>query len=442
MSGTGPATTDVRVFGARGDGVADDTEPLRAAIAAMTPAGGTVVLPPGRYLTRALELPQGVSLQGTYSFATTATGSWLYCVDRDAPALTLHGGNAVREVAVFYPEQGWDDAAGAPAVAYPPTVFVAEHACRLLIRDVLIANAYDAIDADRHHEYLVLQNIQGYAIRRGVITDFSTDIDRWTTVHFNINCLWEAIDSSSHVSQELMRWTRRHGTAFTVRRADWLVMTDCFCWGYRTGLRLEESPAGHGSPGGIHAIACGYDACGLCVHMSSGFAVKITDCFFVGMNAVEPGKHTADAAVIVDGGADISIRNGRWWGCERGCVAVDGVHASMDGNGFHDYGGFGPTDGRDWAAVALGRGLHQVNGNQFSGLRVYLSEGAPAPNPGNLGVDVLDSAIAVTLVGNAFSDLDGVSIRAAAGVPVVTSANIHRGCRPGVASASDVVVGR
>lgn len=76
----------------------------------------------------------------------------------------------------------------APAFAYPLSIFLEAGANRVLVRDVFFANTYDAIDADRDQIILILQNIQGYAIHQGVVFDHCTDIDRWTTVHFNYNC--------------------------------------------------------------------------------------------------------------------------------------------------------------------------------------------------------------------------------------------------------------
>jgi hypothetical protein len=57
--------SDVRAFGARGDGAADDTAAIRAAIAFAEPRHAVVYFPPGSYkITNALKLPPNVTLQG------------------------------------------------------------------------------------------------------------------------------------------------------------------------------------------------------------------------------------------------------------------------------------------------------------------------------------------------------------------------------------------
>ena len=63
---------NVRLFGAKGDGVADDTEAIQAAISsALEDLGGTVFLPAGTYLvTQPIALESGVSLVGASQRST------------------------------------------------------------------------------------------------------------------------------------------------------------------------------------------------------------------------------------------------------------------------------------------------------------------------------------------------------------------------------------
>jgi len=95
----GDGVIDVRRHGARGDGVGDDAGPIQAAIDALPPGAGTVLLPPGVYrLTRPLEIlddathgRHGVRLVGS---AGGASGGGLGCTlewdgPSDAPMLRL-----------------------------------------------------------------------------------------------------------------------------------------------------------------------------------------------------------------------------------------------------------------------------------------------------------------------------------------------------------------
>jgi hypothetical protein len=81
MASVEPRVFDVREFGARGNGIDDDTQALRTALAAAGEAGGGIVsLPPGRFaISATLWTPSGVTLQGS-----GATNSIL-CVRDDRP---------------------------------------------------------------------------------------------------------------------------------------------------------------------------------------------------------------------------------------------------------------------------------------------------------------------------------------------------------------------
>src|SRR3954453_20864784 len=57
------AATDVRVFGAQGNGSADDTDAIQNAINAC-PADGTVTFSPGNYLVRGLSLKSSCTYTG------------------------------------------------------------------------------------------------------------------------------------------------------------------------------------------------------------------------------------------------------------------------------------------------------------------------------------------------------------------------------------------
>lgn len=62
-------------FGARGDGVADDTAALLKSVAAAAKKGGTVWVPPGDYkLTGDIVVPSGVTIQGAGMWHTTFVG--------------------------------------------------------------------------------------------------------------------------------------------------------------------------------------------------------------------------------------------------------------------------------------------------------------------------------------------------------------------------------
>lgn len=82
-----PGVFDVRDFGARGDGMADDTGPLLRALAAAEQAGGgTVYLPPGKYVVHThLQPAEWVHLRGAGQTLTVLTVSERYGFQGDHP---------------------------------------------------------------------------------------------------------------------------------------------------------------------------------------------------------------------------------------------------------------------------------------------------------------------------------------------------------------------
>jgi hypothetical protein len=97
-------TLDVRKYGAKGDGEADDTAAIQAAIDAAGRDGGTLVFPPGTYLVTSVGLRAGVRYSGYGATIRRPPrqGKWVrtfdagkpgyaYSGDEDSPPLVIEG---------------------------------------------------------------------------------------------------------------------------------------------------------------------------------------------------------------------------------------------------------------------------------------------------------------------------------------------------------------
>jgi len=248
----GFAQSNVRDFGAKGDGRTDDTAAFQRALNERGQQGGGIVsVPPGKYLIAThLAIPTGVTLEGGWRAPATVQqyhdpadpkggpaldGSVLLATEgagnaAGTPFITLHTNSCLKGVTVFYPNQTKTN----PPVAYPWTV-AAPGTDNPSIVDVLMVNPYQAVDfsntAGRHY----IRGLYAQALYRGLVVDICLDIGRLEDIHFWP--FWTAADSNSPAQE----FTLKQGIAFTFARADWEYVTNCFCIGYHMGYRFVKS---------------------------------------------------------------------------------------------------------------------------------------------------------------------------------------------------------
>jgi hypothetical protein len=120
-----PGTLNVRDFGAKGDGVADDTAAFQKALdEAAAAGGGTVLAPRGNYLFAGhLSVPNAVTLRGLWESVPAHNGirdkglpkptddgtTFLVTesegVEDAPPFLTLNTNSTLKGVVIYYPKQ-------------------------------------------------------------------------------------------------------------------------------------------------------------------------------------------------------------------------------------------------------------------------------------------------------------------------------------------------
>lgn len=275
-----PKSFDVRDFGARGDGLADDTAAFQKALDDCAASGGGVVnVPAGKYLIKThLNIPPSVTLEGTWRAPATVnkyhkeqgnpasgpdlTGSVLLAVEgkgseEGTPFISLNGNSTLKGVTIFHPEQTKTN----PPIAYPWTVASAG-ADNCAIVDVLMVNPYQAVDfgtrvAGRHF----IRNLYAQPLRRGVFVDLCLDVGRLENIH--LWPFWTAADPDSPVS----KYMADHGEAFIFGRSDWEYVTNCFAIGYSVGMRFIKSKGSGPFEGGGNYLLTqsGGDCCGIAV---------------------------------------------------------------------------------------------------------------------------------------------------------------------------------
>ncbi|MDR1960097.1 MAG: glycoside hydrolase family 55 protein [Planctomycetaceae bacterium] len=315
-------TVSVLDFGAKGDGVTDDTAAFQAALDSFGNKGGIVYAPRGTYLFAGqLNIPQAVTLKGMFESVPAHNGirdrglpkpgddgtAFLITADRGneqgKPFLTLNTNSTFRGVVMYWPEQ---DPEKVPE-AYPWGV--AMRGKNPAILDVEMLNPYNAIDASKNERALI-RNLSGQPLRRGIYVDGIYDIGRVENVHWNP---WWSM------KPELLRWQKENGEAFIFERTDWHYVLNTFCYGYHVGYKFGSSKAGacNGNFLGIGADAC---HTAVLVEQSAPMGLLITNGEFVAMNGEDP------TMVVVSDSNTGNVRfvNCAYWGPCRQIAKISG----------------------------------------------------------------------------------------------------------------------
>ena len=147
------SVVNVRGMGARGDGLADDTEPLQRAINLGAANGLPVFIPPGTYRTGMLTLPSGTTLIGASPAETKLTGS--------GAVLFIPRGNENITIVNLGMESGGSDSAvliGAFSTGPEKNRNISIRNCKIAIN--LTNGSKHPIAAYSHHENLTIEECE------------------------------------------------------------------------------------------------------------------------------------------------------------------------------------------------------------------------------------------------------------------------------------------
>jgi len=252
----------VKAFGAKGDGVTDDTAAFQKAMDSLGQAGGIVQVPVGSYLIKThLSVPANVTLEGVWTAPPCPTkikapgqpaaapandktwlaGSVLLAVEgagksTGTPFISLGTNSTLKGITVYYPEQKPD----AEPVPYPWCV-ASIGADNPSIIDCLLVNPYQGVDfgtrvAGRHY----IRNLYGQPLYKGLFVDVCFDVGRLENIHFWPFWTAHVLGGKAPKTDE---WVFKNGTAFVFARSDWEYVSNCFAISYKTGFHFTKASA-------------------------------------------------------------------------------------------------------------------------------------------------------------------------------------------------------
>lgn len=316
------ADTDVRYFGAAGDGKTDDTAAFKDAVAyAASLGGGTVFVPEGRYaITSFLDIPTSVSLVGELEPGGSVKGSVLcaYYGKNDEGAesfIRLGQGSSFRNFAIYYPEQCF---AGGKPIPYPYTI-EQTGVEGVDIENIVLVNSYNGIDFGEGNDSLqTVRHLYGTPLNSGYIMNACWDIARIENIRFSpeywLNSGFENIPDA----ETLKKYMLANTVGMTVQRVDWTYFADIGITGCYIGLKFASSADGapNGHIYGLNLSGCFY---GLYADSVSDIGMMITGCTIT----TDGGEGSAAVYCSPDFDSDITFNSSS--------VASEGRYAVYNG---------------------------------------------------------------------------------------------------------------
>ena len=264
------ADANVLSFGATGNGLTDDTDAFKTAIAHVKElGGGTLFVPAGYYcLTETLTLPTNVALVGELEMGT-ANGTVL-CIyggkgstDPSLSAIMMNQQSSVQNIAFWYPEQ---TIVNGRAIPYPPTITQCGSE-GVTVRNITFVNAYYGLNyatlfSQDSNSLQYTRDIYGTCLDIGYYNTPSYDIGKLENFNFSPE-YWLTSGLPGTPNEQLLRtYMLRNSTGIILERIDWTYIADINISGYYIGIQSSQDPNGEGAANGhmynINLLDCYY----------------------------------------------------------------------------------------------------------------------------------------------------------------------------------------
>lgn len=317
------SAVNVKDYGAKGDGVTDDSAAIQKALDyAGANHGGVVQLDAATYrIDKPLNVPEGVTLAGVWQaphHAQLSNGTVFRVYagrgdENGPPCVMLNASSAVKGITFFYPEQRIPG-----TIAYPYTI--QGRGMHGSVLDCTFVNPYKAIDFGTYaNELHMIRNCFGCPLRIGIHIDKCTDIGRIENVHFNPHYWGRAGSEGVPEWGELIKYIGENLVAFEFARTDWEYVLNTFVFGAKVGYRFYNGPDGSVN-GNFLGIGADWCARAVLVEQCQPPGLLITNGEFVGSDKTDIFMEVASTHTGV-----VQLSNCSFWGPASTIARIDGA---------------------------------------------------------------------------------------------------------------------
>lgn len=257
---------------------------LKTAIALAEASGKTICVPAGSTITLAtagINIPEGVRIIGA-----GGADSCTFVIDHEdvtANQFIVNSRNVISGINFWYKRQTFN-LMTKPIIQYKPLFYGAGYSSTFEYLN--IGNAYYGFQLGGTDiggtGKIVMRQIFGAPIFRGLSLDRCQDIPRISDIHWNYNLY---LDKWNEYAQDLKQWMFENATGFHFGRVDFAAVFRLFCFGYKIGyhIRSERFP---GSADSLRLVECDADICSRPIFAQN----------FTGVLYIKGGKFTGNSA--------------------------------------------------------------------------------------------------------------------------------------------------